>query len=155
MLQRKAAGTLPAQGGHMRRTEVDLDLCGRPAGPVHGQQLHAAGRWARRSRGVYGACSTMAEALGLGAAFAACRVWQSGSHWRMTSSHFCAAERQFRTPLEYGAKRTPTAQWTATAAGACLVRGHGGQGGVPVLSATFGRVQDFERDTTSTTWARP
>ena len=61
----------------------------------------------------------------------------------LTSSHFCAAERQFRTPLEYGAKRTPTAQWTATAAGACLVRAHGGQG-VPVLSVTFGRVQDFE-----------
>ena len=60
----------------------------------------------------------------------------------MTSSHFCAAERQFRTPLEYGAKRTPTAQWTATAAGACLLRGPG-QGGVQILSATFGRVQDY------------
>ena len=59
----------------------------------------------------------------------------------MTSSHFCAAERQFRTPLEYGAKRTPTAQWTATAAGACLVRAHGT--GVPVRSVTFGRVQDY------------
>lgn len=34
------------------------------------------------------------------------------------------------------------AQWTATAAGACLVRAHGGAG-VPVLSVTFGRVQDF------------
>ena len=69
--------------------------------------------------GVYGACSTMAETLGLAAAFAA-----SGMAERtmaLTSSHFCAAERQFRTPLEYGAKRTPTAQWTATAAGACLV----------------------------------
>lgn len=59
----------------------------------------------------------------------------------MSSSHFCAAERQFRTPLEYGGKRTPTAQWTATAAGACLVRGSGAAG-VPVLSATIGRVCD-------------
>ena len=59
----------------------------------------------------------------------------------LTSSHFCAAERQFRTPLEYGAKRTPTAQWTATAAGACLVRAHGI--GVPLRSVTFGRVQDY------------
>lgn len=48
---------------------------------------------------------------------------------------------QFRTPLEYGGKRTPTAQWTATAAGACLVRGSGAAG-VPVLSATIGRVCD-------------
>ena len=90
--------------------------------------------------GLYGACSTMAETLGLAAVFAA-----GGMAERvlaLTSSHFCAAERQFRTPLEYGAKRTPTAQWTATAAGACLVRAHG-SAGVPVLSVTFGRVQDF------------
>ena len=47
----------------------------------------------------------------------------------MTSSHFCTAERQFRTPLSYGAVRTPTAQWPATAAGACLLR-PAGQGAV-------------------------
>ena len=91
--------------------------------------------------GVYGACSTMAETLGLAAAFTASGMAERAM--ALTSSHFCAAERQFRTPLEYGAKRTPTAQWTATAAGACLVRAHGGQG-VPVFSVTFGRVQDFE-----------
>ena len=60
----------------------------------------------------------------------------------MTSSHFCAAERQFRTPLDYGGKRTPTSQWTATAAGACLLRPEGAEG-IPVLSVTFGRVQDY------------
>ena len=90
--------------------------------------------------GLYGACSTMAEGLGLAACMVAGGIMQRAV--AMTSSHFCAAERQFRTPLEYGAKRTPTAQWTATAAGACLVRAHG-SAGVPVLSVTFGRVQDF------------
>jgi stage V sporulation protein AD len=40
----------------------------------------------------------------------------------VTSSHNCAAERQFRTPIEYGGQRTPTAQWTATAAGAFILR---------------------------------
>ena len=89
--------------------------------------------------GLFGACSTMAEALGLGAAL--CSAGMADGLLAMTSSHFCAAERQFRTPLEYGAKRTPTAQWTATAAGACLVRAHGT--GVPVRSVTFGRVQDY------------
>ena len=89
--------------------------------------------------GLFGACSTMAEALGLGAAL--CSAGLADGLLAMTSSHFCAAERQFRTPLEYGAKRTPTAQWTATAAGACLVRAHGT--GVPVRSVTFGRVQDY------------
>ena len=60
----------------------------------------------------------------------------------LASSHFASAERQYRFPLAYGGQRTPTAQWTATAAGACLVRAHG-SAGVPVLSVTFGRVQDF------------
>ena len=89
--------------------------------------------------GVFGACSTMAETLGLGAAL--CASGAAEHLLAMASSHFCAAERQFRTPLSYGAVRTPTAQWTATAAGACLVRAHGI--GVPVRSVTFGRVQDY------------
>lgn len=63
--------------------------------------------------GIFGACSTMAEALGLGAAL--CSAGMADGLLAMTSSHFCAAERQFRTPLSYGAVRTPTAQWTATA----------------------------------------
>ena len=39
----------------------------------------------------------------------------------MTSSHFCTAERQYRMPVPYGSQRTPTAQWTATASGCCLL----------------------------------
>ena len=58
--------------------------------------------------GVFGACSTMAEALGLGAVL--CSSGAARNLLAMASSHFCAAERQFRTPLSYGAVRTPTAQ---------------------------------------------
>ena len=39
----------------------------------------------------------------------------------VTSSHNAAAERQFRTPLEYGGQRAPTGQWTVTGAGAFVV----------------------------------
>ena len=139
ILQRKAA-ELCLRKADIPRTKVDIAF----AGDLQAQCT--ASNYTMRElgipfAGVYGACSTMAETLGLAAVFAA-----GGMAERvlaLTSSHFCAAERQFRTPLEYGAKRTPTAQWTATAAGACLVRAHGGQG-VPVLSVTFGRVQDFE-----------
>ena len=93
--------------------------------------------------GLYGACSTMAEGLALAACMAA--AGYAGQALAFTSSHFCAAERQFRTPLDYGGKRTTTAQWTATAAGACLVSpGGAGAQGVPVRSVTFGRVQDYE-----------
>ena len=87
--------------------------------------------------GLYSACATMGEGLGLGALLAA-----GGAEpvCVMTSSHFCAAERQFRTPLEYGAQRCPTAQWTATAAGAVLLRTGGG--GPAITCATTGRVLD-------------
>ena len=90
--------------------------------------------------GLFGACSTMAEALGLGAAL--CSAGMADGLLAMASSHFCAAERQFRTPLSYGAVRTPTAQWTATAAGACLLRPAGE--GIGIRAVTFGRVQDYQ-----------
>ncbi|MBQ1305408.1 MAG: hypothetical protein IIY44_03320 [Erysipelotrichales bacterium] len=47
----------------------------------------------------------------------------SSSVYSGTSSHFCASERQFRFPLEYGGQRPLTAQWTATAAGAVVAVG--------------------------------
>lgn len=90
--------------------------------------------------GVYGACSTMAESLAMAACF--CGSGLAGRALALTSSHFCTAEREFRTPLNYGGKRTPTAQWTATAAGCCLVAGHGK--GPSVAAVTFGRVRDYE-----------
>lgn len=92
--------------------------------------------------GLFGACSTMAEALALGAAL--CGAGFAQSLLAVTSSHFCAAERQFRTPLSYGAVRTPTAQWTATAAGCCLLRPAGAAHGARVCAATLGRVQDLQ-----------
>ena len=39
----------------------------------------------------------------------------------VTSSHNCSAERQYRTPIEYGGQKPPTAQWTVTGAGAFIV----------------------------------
>ena len=59
----------------------------------------------------------------------------------MTSSHFCTAERQYRMPVPYGSQRTPTAQWTATAAG-CTILEAGGRGPV-VTCVTCGTVEDF------------
>ncbi|MBQ7391683.1 MAG: stage V sporulation protein AD, partial [Clostridia bacterium] len=71
--------------------------------------------------GLYGACSTCAESLLLSTLMVShgmCKIAAA-----VTSSHYCSAERQYRTPLEYGAQRAPTAQWTVTGAGAFLVRG--------------------------------
>ncbi len=69
--------------------------------------------------GLYGACSTCAEALMLGAITVTHGIYDRCA--AVTSSHYCAAERQYRTPIEYGAQRTPTAQWTVTGAGAFIL----------------------------------
>ncbi len=89
--------------------------------------------------GLFGACSTMIEGLIVATlALGGARELETAAV--VTSSHNCAAERQFRTPLEYGAQRTPTAQWTATAAGAVLL-GKSGRG-PQVTAARIGRIVD-------------
>lgn len=71
--------------------------------------------------GIYGACSTCTEGLVLAAlTLSGCPDPLIAA--TVTTSHNSAAERQFRTPIEYGGQRPPTAQWTATAGGAFLVR---------------------------------
>ena len=90
--------------------------------------------------GQYGACSTMAQTLGLASLFVETGIARRAV--AVTSSHFCSAERQFRFPLEYGGQRTPTAQWTATAAGSVVVGAHG-RGEVKVNAVTFGRIADL------------
>lgn len=88
--------------------------------------------------GLYGACSTMAEGLSLGAmlvdgGFAAYVA-------ALTSSHFCSAERQYRNPLEYGGQKPPTAQWTATGSGAVILAKEGP--GPYLTHITTGKVVD-------------
>lgn len=73
--------------------------------------------------GLYGACSTFAEGLMLSSLMINADYFQRCA--AVSSSHFCSAERQFRFPLEYGGQRAPTAQWTATAAGAAVLSAEG------------------------------
>ena len=88
--------------------------------------------------GLYGACSTMAEALLLAAA--AVQGGFANQVVAMTSSHFAASERQYRFPLGYGGQRTPTAQWTVTGCGAALIARQGT--GPRIECATVGTVTD-------------
>jgi stage V sporulation protein AD len=110
--------------------------------------------------GVYGACSTMAESMAVGAAFINAGYYKNIV--AATGSHFSSAERQYRYPLELGCTRPPQAQWTVTGAGGALISYTGGgnsknagqntpvAGGKPVKNfapaitcATFGKVVDF------------
>lgn len=69
--------------------------------------------------GIYGACSSLAEGLILASL---CMQTPSLAKTAVcVSSHNCTAERQFRSPLEYGGQRSPSSQWTATAAGSVIL----------------------------------
>ncbi|MBQ3053733.1 MAG: stage V sporulation protein AD [Clostridia bacterium] len=88
--------------------------------------------------GIYGACSTMAEALHLG-----CMAIEGDfaeNIIAVTSSHFCSSEKQFRFPLEYGGQRPPTSQWTVTASGAVLVTKETGD--IIIDKITTGKIVD-------------
>lgn len=89
--------------------------------------------------GLFGACSTMAESMAIGASLIDGHQFETVVC--STGSHFCTAERQFRFPLELGNQRPPTSQWTVTGAGACVLssRGYGPR----ISMATFGKVIDF------------
>lgn len=89
--------------------------------------------------GLYGACSTMSESLSLAS------LIMDGNFANYviasTSSHFSAAERQFRFPLEYGSQRSETAQWTVTGSGAMIL---GKEGDFPKITyITTGIVKDY------------
>lgn len=90
--------------------------------------------------GLYGACSTMA--LGLSMASMIMDGGFANYVVANASSHFSSAERQFRTPLEYGGQRTPTAQWTVTGAGSVVL---GKEGNFPYITyVTTGKVKDYD-----------
>jgi len=114
-LMQKKAIELALQKGGIQKEQIDFLF----AGDLLNQCISSA--YASRELqlpffGLYGACSTMAES-------------------------FCSAERQFRFPLEYGGQRTPTAQWTVTGSGACIVAG---KDRPPYLrAATVGTVEDL------------
>ncbi len=92
--------------------------------------------------GLYGACSTSAESLLLASMTVTLGAYKICG--AVTSSHYCSAERQYRTPIEYGAQRPPTAQWTVTGAGAFLVGSpEDHPDGVRITAGMPGKAQDY------------
>ena len=136
-LQHRAFHHAMEKGG-LRSTDIDLIL----GGDLMNQCIGTT--FALRSEGIplygiYGACSTMGEGLSLAALLLS--GGQLSTAAVLTSSHFCTAERQYRNPLPYGSQRTPTAQWTATAAGCCIL---GRQGDLPRITHVCpGQIQDY------------
>lgn len=89
--------------------------------------------------GLYGACSTMGEALSLGA------MTVAGGYAdyviSMASSHFGSAEKTFRFPLEYGNQRPFSATWTVTGSGSVVL---GKEKGIAQITGiTTGKIVDY------------
>lgn len=89
--------------------------------------------------GIFGACSTFVEGLGLASIFVEGGAAQNAMC--AASSHFCSAEKQFRFPLELGNQRPQSSQWTVTGAGAAIVSKSGN--GPFVTHFTPGRIVDM------------
>lgn len=89
--------------------------------------------------GLFGACSTMGEALSM--ASMAVAGGYADPVLALTSSHFCSAEKEFRFPLDYGSQRPLSATWTVTGSGACVVgtrKSH-----VRITGLTTGKIVDY------------
>lgn len=92
--------------------------------------------------GVYGACSTMGESMGIGA------MLVEGGYadyvLAMTSSHFASAEKQFRFPLGYANQRPKAATWTVTGSGAVVIGTPGASHAMArIKGITTGKIVDY------------
>lgn len=89
--------------------------------------------------GLYAACSTSGEALGL------CAMAVAGGYGEymmaVTSSHFGSAEKEFRFPLAYANQRALSTQWTVTGSGAFIVGRE--KSNVKITGMTVGKIIDM------------
>lgn len=97
--------------------------------------------------GIYGACSTMGEAISVGSMLVDGGF--AGKVLAFTSSHFAGAEKQFRFPLDYGNQRPYSASWTVTGSGAVILGDKGSnqpkpnEASVIIKGITTGKIVDF------------
>jgi len=97
--------------------------------------------------GIYGACSTMGEALSIGAMLV--EGGYADKVMAITSSHFAGAEKQFRFPLDYGNQRPYAASWTVTGSGAVIIapKGNGknnkDESDIIITGITTGKIVDY------------
>ena len=126
------------QKAKLQPSDIDMLLSGDLLNQIISSS-YAARAFDMTYIGLFGACSTMAESLALGACFIDAGYFDKVAC--ATVSHFSTAERQFRYPLELGNQRPPTAQWTATASGCAILSKK--MRGPKITKATFGKVTDY------------
>jgi len=136
MLSAAIGGAIKKAG--LKESDIDVIVSGDLLNQIISSSF-AARDYPVSFLGVYGACSTMAEAF----LVSACLVDSGYIDYALaaTGSHFSSAERQYRFPLEQGTTRPPQSQWTVTGAGGAVIAKN--KGGVKITSATIGKVTDF------------
>lgn len=124
--------------GHEQMENVDVFIGGDLVNQLSPTNF-AARQLALPFLGVFSACASSMESVILGSL-----LLETGSAKSIlagASSHHPTVERQFRYPLEYGAQKPETAQWTVTAAGFALLQKQAKN--APIIThATIGRVID-------------
>lgn len=97
--------------------------------------------------GIYGACSTMGEAMIIGTMLV--EGGYANKVMAITSSHFAGAEKQFRFPLDYGNQRPYSASWTVTGSGAVIISDQkdgnkkNGEPDIVITGVTPGKIVDY------------
>ena len=121
----------------------DLDLF--IAGDLENQitaSTYTAGNLHLPFIGIYTACATNAEGIGIGSTYI-----ESGNCKNVlvsVSSHNMVSERQFRNPTEYGAPKPTTATFTSTGGASCILTNKKSK--VRIESVTIGVPQDYEQN---------
>ena len=136
LLQTIVSGAIDKSG--LKTTDIDFFLGGDLL-----NQIVSSSYTARELNlpfiGLYSACATMAEAIGLSAILVDNNL--ANNVVAATCTHFSSAERQYRFPLELGNQRPPTAQWTITGGGASIVSNIPSK--IKINAVTFGKVIDY------------
>lgn len=129
---------LAIQKANLKAKDVDYILCGDLLNQCTGSTFGIK-NLEIPFFGLFGACSTMGESMSLGAML----IDGGFANHVLTgaSSHFCAAEKQFRFPLPLGTQRPPTATWTVTGDGAVVLSRKGE--GPKITEITTGKIVDM------------
>jgi len=131
--------SLVLEKSSLKNTDIDCIL----AGDLLNQSISSAfgvKDFSRPFIGIFGACSAMGLSMATGSL-----MLQAGFGQNIlveASSHFCAAEKQFRFPLELGIMRPPTSSWTVTGAGAAVLTTQN-VNGPRITSITLGKIVDL------------
>lgn len=129
---------LAVQKANLKMKDVDYVLCGDLLNQCTGSTFGIK-NFEIPFFGLFGACSTMGESMSLGSML----IDGGFANYVLTgaSSHFCAAEKQFRFPLPLGTQRPPTSTWTVTGDGATVLARKGE--GPKIVEITTGKIVDM------------